>query len=115
MVLLGDARIAEVEYQAFLSKKDQTVTARPIVRRVHDLNKQATGPGVLLHAWRYHAVFTDPVEVVKPKTSTAATVLWTINVNLKVRGIVAGQQGRVNAHGATADRGWRRQAAARSG
>ena len=38
------------------------VTARLIVRRVKDLNRGAApGQGELFYAWRYHAVFTDPL------------------------------------------------------
>ena len=54
------------EYTAFASKKGQAVTARLIVRRVRDLNKQAAdGQDELFPVWRYHAVFTDsPFELV---------------------------------------------------
>ena len=42
-----------MEYTAFASKKGQAVTARLIVRRVRDLNKQAAeGQGELFPAWR---------------------------------------------------------------
>ena len=40
---ISDAEVAEVEYTAFASKKSQAITARLIVRRVRDLNKQAAG------------------------------------------------------------------------
>ena len=54
---VSDAEVAEVEYTAFASKKGQAVTARLIVRRVRDLNKQAAeGQGELFPAWRHHAV-----------------------------------------------------------
>jgi len=57
---ISDAGVAEVEYTAFASKKDQAVTARLIVRRVRDLNKKAAaGQDELFPVWRYHAVFTD--------------------------------------------------------
>jgi hypothetical protein len=57
---ISDAEVAEVEYTAFASKKDQAVTARLIVRRVRDLNKKAAaGQDELFPVWRYHAVFTD--------------------------------------------------------
>jgi Transposase DDE domain group 1 len=64
---VSDAEIAEVPYTAFASKKGQAVTARLIVRRVRDLNKQAAdGQDELFPAWRYHAVFTDsPFELVQ--------------------------------------------------
>ena len=64
---ISDAEVAEAQYTAFASKKGQAVTARLIVRRVRDLNKQAAGgQGELFPAWRYHAVFTDsPFETVQ--------------------------------------------------
>ena len=64
---VSDAQVAEVPYTAFTSKKGQEITARLIVRRVRDLNKQAAaGQGELFPAWRYHAVFTDsPFELVQ--------------------------------------------------
>jgi hypothetical protein len=64
---VSDAEVAEAEYTAFASKKGQAVTARLIVRRVRDLNKQAAaGQGELFPAWRYHAVFTDsPFELIQ--------------------------------------------------
>ena len=64
---VSDAEIAEVQYTAFASKKGQAVTARLIVRRVRDLNKQAgAGQDELFPAWRYHAVFTDsPFELIQ--------------------------------------------------
>jgi hypothetical protein len=64
---ISDAEVAEAEYTAFASKKGQAVTARLIVRRVRDLNKQAgTGQDELFPVWRYHAVFTDsPFELVQ--------------------------------------------------
>jgi hypothetical protein len=64
---VSDAQVAEVPYTAFASKKGQAITARLIVRRVRDLNKQAAaGQEELFPAWRYHAVFTDsPVELVQ--------------------------------------------------
>ena len=63
---ISDAEVAEVRYTAFASKKGQAVTARLVVRRVRDLNKQAAdGQDELFPAWRYHAVFTDsPFELV---------------------------------------------------
>jgi hypothetical protein len=64
---VSDAEIAETEYTAFASKKGQAVTARLIVRRVRDLNKQAAdGQDELFPVWRYHAVFTDsPFELIQ--------------------------------------------------
>ena len=54
-------------YTAFTSKKGQAVTARLIVRRVRDLNKQAAaGQDELFPVFRYHAVFTDsPFELIQ--------------------------------------------------
>jgi hypothetical protein len=57
---VSDAEVAEVRYTAFTSKKGGAVTARLIVRRVKDLNRQAAaGQDDLFDVWRYHAVFTD--------------------------------------------------------
>ncbi len=73
---VSDAEVAETGYTAFASKKGQAVTARLVVRRVRDLNKQA-GAGQdelfpvwrqdeLFPVWRYHAVFTDsPFELIQ--------------------------------------------------
>ena len=62
---VSDAGVAEIPYTAFTSKKGQAVTARLIVRRVRDLNKQAAaGQDELFCLWRYHAVFTgSPFEL----------------------------------------------------
>ena len=64
---VSDAEVAETGYTAFASKKGQAVTARLIVRRVRDLNKQAAdGQDELFPVWRYHAVFSDsPFELVQ--------------------------------------------------
>jgi hypothetical protein len=57
---VSDAEVAEARYTAFTSKKGGAVTARLIVRRVKDLNRQAAaGQDDLFDVWRYHAVFTD--------------------------------------------------------
>jgi hypothetical protein len=57
---VSDAEVAETECTAFTSKKGQAITARLIVRRVKDLNRQAAqGQDELFCVWRYHAVFTD--------------------------------------------------------
>jgi Transposase DDE domain group 1 len=56
---VSDAEVAETTYTAFTST-DQPITARLIVRRVKDLNRQAAaGQDELFDVWRYHAVFTD--------------------------------------------------------
>jgi hypothetical protein len=56
---VSDAEVAETTYTAFTST-DQPITARLIVRRVRDLNRQAAaGQDELFDVWRYHAVFTD--------------------------------------------------------
>ena len=39
---ISDAEVAEMPYTAFASKKGQAITARLIVRRVRDLNKQGS-------------------------------------------------------------------------
>jgi hypothetical protein len=64
---VSDAEVAETQYTAFASKKGKAVTARLVVRRVRDLNKQAgAGQDELFPIWRYHAVFTDsPFELIQ--------------------------------------------------
>ena len=63
---VSDAQVAEVQYAAFASREGQAITARPIVRRVRDLNRDAArGQGELFTAWRYHAVFTDSPFTIK--------------------------------------------------
>jgi Transposase DDE domain group 1 len=64
---VSDAEVAEAGYTAFTSKKGQAITARLIVRRVKDLNRQAApGQDELFCVWRYHAVFTDsPFETIQ--------------------------------------------------
>jgi hypothetical protein len=58
---VSDAEVAEVRYTAFTSKKDGPATARLIVRRVKDLNRQAAaGQDELFGVWRYHAVSPTP-------------------------------------------------------
>src|SRR5262249_18725287 len=57
---VSDAQVAEVPCTAFTSKKNKSITARLIVRRVKDLNRKAgEGQDELFTVWRYHAVFTD--------------------------------------------------------
>jgi hypothetical protein len=57
---ISDAEVAEAEYTAFASRKGKAITARLIVRRVKDLNRNAArGQDELFPLWRYHAVFTD--------------------------------------------------------
>jgi Transposase DDE domain group 1 len=64
---ISGAEVAETRYTAFTSRKGQAITARLIVRRVRDKNKEAAcGQDELFPAWRYHAVFTDsPFELVQ--------------------------------------------------
>jgi hypothetical protein len=65
--LISDAEVAEVPYTAFASKKGQAITARLIVRRVRDLNREAArGQDELFPVWRYHALFTgSPFELIQ--------------------------------------------------
>ena len=64
---ISDAEVAEVEYTAFTSNKGHAVTARLMVRRVRDVNKQAAaGQDELFPVFRYHAVLTDsPFELLQ--------------------------------------------------
>ncbi|MGH3203308.1 MAG: hypothetical protein ACRDOA_05145 [Streptosporangiaceae bacterium] len=75
---VSDAQVAEVPHTAFTSKKGQAITARLIVRRVRDQNKQAAaGQHELFPAWRYHAGKATADEQVKcnpeaPRTAIAS-------------------------------------------
>jgi hypothetical protein len=65
---VSDAEVAETSYTAFAHDKDRAVTARLIIRRVRDLNKEAAADrqGELFPVWRYHAVLTDsPFELIQ--------------------------------------------------
>jgi hypothetical protein len=64
---VSDAEVAETPYTAFASKKAKAITARLIVRRVKDLNRQAAaGQDELFCVWRYHAIFTgSPFETIQ--------------------------------------------------
>ena len=64
---VSEAEVAETAYTAFEQAKDNTVTARLIVRRVRDQNKKAAeGMDELFPVWRHHAVLTDsPFETVQ--------------------------------------------------
>ncbi len=69
---VSDAEVAEVKYTAFAAhpSRDRApvpLTARLIVRRVRDMNKNAGHvQQELFAAWRYHAVFTDsPFEMIQ--------------------------------------------------
>jgi hypothetical protein len=67
MARSSSARPPGLEYTAFTSRKGQAITARLIVRRVRDLNREApAGQDELFSGPRYHAVFTDsPFELVQ--------------------------------------------------
>jgi hypothetical protein len=75
---ISDAQVAEAEYTAFTSRKGQAITARLIVRRVMDLNRQAGhGQDELFPIWRYHAVFTDTPVTILPAGRHRAAVAAT--------------------------------------
>jgi hypothetical protein len=52
---VSDAEVAEVSYTAFTSTKGQAITARLVVRRVRDLNRQAAAGQGARGADRYPA------------------------------------------------------------
>src|SRR5215469_11715127 len=64
---VSDAEVADISYTAFTSNKGQAITARLILRRVKDLNRQAGEcQDELFTIWRYHAVFTvSPFETLQ--------------------------------------------------
>jgi hypothetical protein len=87
---VSDAEVAETEYTAFTSKKGQAITARLIVRRVKDLNRQAAqGQDELFCVWRYHAVFTD-----SPFTLTQAEAQHRDYLLTELRHVAAAQRAK---------------------
>ena len=84
---ISDAEVAETQFTAFTSrKKSEHITARLVVRRIPELNKQASGgQGTLFEAHRYHAFFTtsslDTVEA--DKTHRGHAVIEQVNADLK--------------------------------
>ena len=73
---VSDAEVAEVQYTAFASRKGQAITARLIVRRVRDLNRDSRpGPGRAVYRLavprRLHRLAVRPCS--RPRSSTAAT------------------------------------------
>ncbi len=75
---VSDAGVAETEYTAFTSKKEQAITARLIVRRVKDLNRKAgEGQDELFTCWRFTP--SSPARrssCSRPGSSTATTRWW---------------------------------------
>ena len=76
---ISDAEVAEMQYTAFASKKGQAVTARLIVRRVRDLNKQAaTGRTSCSPSGATTPCSPTPRSSwSRPKGSTATTPSWS--------------------------------------
>ena len=56
---ISRAEVAEIDFTAFTSRtKSQQIPGRLIVRRIPDLNLQATDQGTLFDTWRFHPFFT---------------------------------------------------------
>lgn len=70
--------VAEAPHAAFGSRGTrQAVTARLIVRRVHDANPdhvQLNAQGGLFPAWRHHAVFTNSLLVVREENAVDSEI-----------------------------------------
>ena len=74
---ISDAEVAETQFTAFTSrKKSEHITARLVVRRIPELNKQASGgQGTLFEAHRYHAFFRPRTTSREVPPPPAASIL----------------------------------------
>src|SRR6478609_4569254 len=80
------AAIAEIDFTAFTSRtKSQQIPGRLIVRRIPDLNVEATDQGVLFDTWRFHAFFTttDLDIVTADKTHRQHAIIEQVHADLK--------------------------------
>ena len=83
---ISRAEVAEVPFTAFISKKKaKQVTGRLIVRRIPDLNVEATDQGALFNTWRFHAFFTttDLDTVTADKTHRRHAIIEQVHADLK--------------------------------
>jgi hypothetical protein len=104
--LISDAEVAEAEFTAFASTSTP-VTARLIVRRVRDANREhvhVNAQGELFRAWRHHPFFTNNTEPVAAAdiTHRRHAIIETVHSDL-IDGPLSGMpSGRFAANGAWA-------------
>ena len=83
---ISRAEVAEIDFTAFTSRpKSQQVPGRLIVRRIPDLNVEATDQGALFDTWRFHAFFTttDLDIVTADKTHRQHAIIEQVHADLK--------------------------------
>lgn len=100
--LVSAAEVAEIEYTAFKSTKNP-VTARLIVRRIPELNKdKLAGQESLFPIWRYHAVFTNnPAPLVEAEvTHRQHAIIENVFADLKASALAHLPSGDFQANGA---------------
>lgn len=103
---ISHAQVAETSLTAFASRgRKRAVTARLIVRRVHDANPDHLVPneqGELFPAWRHHAVFTDsPLTLLQAEADHRRhAIIEQVIADLKNGPLAHLPSGRFNANGA---------------
>jgi len=83
---ISRAEVAEIDFTAFTSRtKRQQIPGRLIVRRIPDLNVEATDQGALFDTWRFHAFFTttDLDTVTADKTHRGHAIIEQVHADLK--------------------------------
>ena len=83
---ISRAEVAEIDFTAFTSRpKSQQIPGRLIVRRIPDLNLEATDQGTLFDIWRFHAFFTttDLDTVTADKTHRQHAIIEQVHADLK--------------------------------
>ena len=83
---VSTAEVAEVPFTAFASrKKNEHIVARPVVRRIPELNNKALGQPTPFDTQRFHAFFTTSTldTVTADKTHRAYAVVEQVHADLK--------------------------------
>jgi len=108
-VWLSRAKVAEIAFTAFSSKKkSEQVTGRLVVRRIPDVNaekKKAAGQGTLFDAWRFHAFFTttnpdDLDTVAADKIHRGHAIIEQVHADLKNSSLAYLPSGKFTANAA---------------
>jgi hypothetical protein len=103
---ISRAEVAEIDFTAFTSRpKSQQIPGRLIVRRIPDLNVEATDQGALFDTWRFHAFFTttDPAvadTVASDKTHRGHAIIEQVNSDLKNSALAHLPSGKFTANAA---------------
>lgn len=100
---ISRAEVAEIDFTAFTSRpKSQQIPGRLIVRRIPDLNVEATDQGALFDTWRFHAFFTttDLDTITADKTHRGHAIIEGVHADLKDSALAHLPSGRFNANAA---------------